>query len=151
MLAIGKTWMAKKEVVDEAGRDWFVVDADGHIVGRLATQIATILMGKHKPTYTPHVDTGDFVVVINASKIRVTGTRLVDKKYYSHSLHNGGLRTVALNELLVKDPERVIRQAVWGMIPKGPLGRKMIKKLKVYGGIRHDNASQNPQPMQVAL
>jgi len=133
-----------------ASQKWHLVDAEGQTLGRLASQIAKVVMGKHKPTYTPHVDTGDFVVVINASKIKVTGTRLVDKKYYSHSLHNGGLRTVSLNELLVKDPERVIRQAVWGMIPKGPLGRKMIKKLKVYGGTKHDNLAQNPQPMQVA-
>jgi large subunit ribosomal protein L13 len=133
-----------------ASQKWHLIDAEGQTLGRLASQIAKVVMGKHKPTYTPHVDTGDFVVVINASKIKVTGTRLVDKKYYSHSLHNGGLRTVPLNELLVKDPERVIRQAVWGMIPKGPLGRKMIKKLKVYGGTKHDNLAQNPQPMQVA-
>jgi large subunit ribosomal protein L13 len=134
-----------------ASQKWHLIDAEGQTLGRLASQIAKVVMGKHKPTYTPHVDTGDFVVVINASKIKVTGTRLVDKKYYSHSLHNGGLRTVPLNELLVKDPERVIRQAVWGMIPKGPLGRKMIKKLKVYGGAKHDNLAQNPQPMQVAI
>jgi large subunit ribosomal protein L13 len=133
-----------------AAQKWHLVDAEGQTLGRLASQIAKVVMGKHKPTYTPHVDTGDFVVVINASKIKVTGTRLVDKKYYSHSLHNGGLRTVPLNELLVKDPERVIRQAVWGMIPKGPLGRKMIKKLKVYGGAQHENSAQNPQPMQIS-
>lgn len=144
-----KTYMAKPAEA-RASQKWHLVDAEGQTLGRLASQIAKVVMGKHKPTYTPHVDTGDFVVVINASKIKVTGTRLVDKKYYSHSLHNGGLRTVPLNELLVKDPERVIRQAVWGMIPKGPLGRKMIKKLKVYGGTKHDNLAQNPQPMQVA-
>jgi len=143
-----KTFSAKPH---EVRHDWYLVDASDKILGRLAAEIARRLRGKHKAEYTPHVDTGDFVVVINASKIKVTGTRMSDKEYYSHSLHNGGLRTMVLNELLVKDPERVIRQAVWGMIPKGPLGRKMIKKLKVYGGAKHDNVAQNPQPMQVAL
>ena len=144
-----KTYMAKP-VEARANQEWHVIDAEGKTLGRLASQIAKVVMGKHKPTYTPHVDTGDFVIVLNASKIRVTGTRLTDKKYYNHSLHHGGLRTVALNELLEKKPERIIRQAVWGMIPKGPLGRKMIKKLKVYGGDKHEHAAQNPKPMEIA-
>jgi large subunit ribosomal protein L13 len=106
-------------------------------------------MGKHKGTYTPHVDTGDYVVVINASKIRVTGTRMTTKNYYSHSLYIGGLRTVPLNELLKTKPERVIRNAVWGMIPKGRLGHKMIKKLKVYGDDKHEHVAQAPTPLEL--
>ena len=144
-----KTYMAKPE---EARKDqrWHIVDAEGKTLGRLASQIAKVIMGKHKATYTPHVDTGDFVVVINAAKIRVTGTRIADKKYYSHSLYNGGLRTVVLGDLLKSKPERVIRDAVWGMIPKGRLGHKMIKKLKVYGGADHEHVAQRPQPMEIA-
>jgi large subunit ribosomal protein L13 len=144
-----KTYMAKP-VEARAAQEWHVVDAEGKTLGRLASQIARVVMGKHKATYTPHVDTGDFVIVLNASKVKVTGTRLTDKKYYSHSLHHSGLRTVALNEVLETNPERVIRQAVWGMIPKGRLGRKMIKKLKVYGGDKHEHAAQNPKPMEIA-
>jgi large subunit ribosomal protein L13 len=144
-----KSYMAKPTEA-RTSQKWHVVDAEGQTLGRLASQIAKVIMGKHKATYTPHVDTGDYVVVINAAKIKVTGTRLTDKKYYSHSLYNGGLRTVALSEVLEKKPERAIRNAVWGMIPKGRLGHKMIKKLKVYGDDKHEHAAQHPQPMQIS-
>jgi large subunit ribosomal protein L13 len=144
-----KSYMAKPAEA-RADQKWHIVDAEGKTLGRLASQIAKVIMGKHKPTYTPHVDTGDFVIVINAAKIRVTGMRMSEKKYYSHSLYNGGLRTVVLNELLKVKPERVIRDAVWGMIPKGRLGHRMIKKLKVYGGDKHDHAAQAPKPMEIA-
>lgn len=143
-----KSYMAKPAEA-RASQQWHVVDAEGKTLGRLASQVAKVIMGKHKATYTPHVDTGDYVVVINASKIKVTGMRMTEKKYYSHSLYNGGLRTVPLHEVLAKKPERAIRQAVWGMIPKGRLGRKMIKKLKVYGGATHEHAAQHPKPMAV--
>jgi large subunit ribosomal protein L13 len=143
-----RTYMAKPAEA-RAAQQWHVVDAEGKTLGRLSSQIAKIIMGKHKATYTPHVDTGDFVVVINASKIKVTGTRLTDKMYYSHSLYVGGLRSVPLSEVLEKKPERAIRSAVWGMIPKGRLGHKMIKKLKVYGGATHEHAAQNPKPLHI--
>lgn len=143
-----KTFMAKPTEA-RANQKWHLVDAEGKTLGRLASQIARIIMGKHKGTYTPHVDTGDYVVVINASKIRVTGTRMTTKNYYSHSLYIGGLRTVPLNELLKTKPERVIRNAVWGMIPKGRLGHKMIKKLKVYGDDKHEHVAQAPTPLEL--
>lgn len=143
-----KTYMAKPTEA-RANQKWHLVDAEGKTLGRLASQIARIIMGKHKGTYTPHVDTGDYVVVINASKIRVTGTRMTTKNYYSHSLYIGGLRTVPLNELLKTKPERVIRNAVWGMIPKGRLGHKMIKKLKVYGDDKHEHVAQAPTPLEL--
>ncbi len=143
-----KTYMAKPTEA-RATQKWHLVDAEGKTLGRLASQIARIIMGKHKGTYTPHVDSGDFVVVINASKIRVTGSRMTTKNYYSHSLYIGGLRTVPLNELLKTKPERVIRNAVWGMIPKGRLGHKMIKKLKVYGDDKHEHVAQAPTPLEL--
>ncbi len=143
-----KTYMAKPTEA-RATQKWHLVDAEGKTLGRLASQIARIIMGKHKGTYTPHVDTGDYVVVINASKIRVTGSRMTTKNYYSHSLYIGGLRTVPLNELLKTKPERVIRNAVWGMIPKGRLGHKMIKKLKVYGDDKHEHVAQAPTPLEL--
>jgi large subunit ribosomal protein L13 len=143
-----KTYMAKPEEA-RADQKWHVVDAEGQTLGRLSTQIAKIIMGKHKATWTPHVDTGDFVVVINAAKVKVTGNRMTEKFYHSHSLHNGGLTSINLRDLLAKKPERVIRDAVWGMIPKGRLGHKMIKKLKVYGGAAHDHAAQRPQPLEI--
>ena len=143
-----KTYMAKPTEA-RANQKWHLVDAEGKTLGRLASQIAQIIMGKHKSTYTPHVDTGDYVVVINAAKIRVTGSRMTTKNYYSHSLYIGGLRTVPLNELLKTKPERVIRNAVWGMIPKGRLGHKMIKKLKVYGDDKHEHVAQAPTPLEL--
>ena len=143
-----KTYVAKAAEA-AAGQAWHVVDADGKTLGRLATSIAQVIIGKHKPTYTPNVDTGDFVVVVNAQKIRVTGNRLTEKFYARHSLYNGGVRSDILRDLLARDPEKVIRSAVWGMIPHGRLGRQMIKKLKVYGGAEHPHAAQKPAAMSV--
>lgn len=143
-----KTYVAKAAEARES-QAWHVVDAEGKTLGRLATSIAKVIIGKHKPTYTPHVDTGDYVVVVNASKLRVTGNRLTEKFYARHSLFHGGFRADILRDLLVRNPEKVIKSAVWGMIPHGRLGREMIKKLKVYGGSDHPHAAQNPEPMTV--
>ena len=131
-------------------RDWFVVDATGQTLGRLATQIADALRGKRKPTYTPHVDTGDFVVVVNAEKISVTGNKRQDKRYYRHSGYPGGLRSRSLEEMLARRPEEVIRLAVKGMLPRNRLARKQLTKLKVYAGPEHPHAAQKPQPMEIA-
>ncbi len=139
------TVFAKK---NEIQKKWYIVDADGAILGRLATKIATYLMGKHKAIYTPNVDTGDYVVVINADKVRLTGKKLTKKIYYWHSMYRGGLKAQSAKELLGKSPERVIREAVWGMLPKGRLGRQMIKKLKIYRGPEHLHTAQKPLPMK---
>ncbi|MFN3704874.1 MAG: 50S ribosomal protein L13 [Thermoflexales bacterium] len=144
-----RTYSAKPEQA-RASRKWFVVNADGKTLGRLASQIARVIMGKHKPTYTPHVDSGDHVIVINAQKIRVTGNKMIEKKYYRHSSYPGGYKEEKLRDLLQRRPERVIREAVWGMIPHGRLGRRMIKKLKVYGGPEHKHAAQRPEPLELA-
>jgi len=130
-------------------KNWYVVNADGQTLGRLSSKIAKIIIGKHKPLYTPNIDCGDFVVVVNASKIKVTGKRWNDKKYYRHSTYTGGgLKVEALGDLIAAGKaEKVIRAAVWGMIPHGRLGRQMITKLKVYGGSDHPHASQNPKEM----
>lgn len=133
----------------EVERVWHVVDAEGKTLGRLASQIAAILRGKHKPTYNPSVDTGDFVVVVNAEKIHVTGQRLDQKKYYTHSGYQGGLKEKTLRQMLETKPERVIYLAVRGMLPKNVLGRKMIKKLKVYAGPDHPHAAQGPEPLEI--
>jgi large subunit ribosomal protein L13 len=125
--------------------DWLVVDANDQVLGRFATKIAMILMGKNKPIYTPGVDTGDFVIVLNASKITVTGNRLNDKIYYSHSGYPGGLKSISLRDQLKSHPDRVIQSAVWGMLPHNKWGRAMLKKLKVYGGSEHPHAAQNPK------
>lgn len=127
--------------------NWYVVDAKDRILGRLATRIATLLRGKHKPIYTPFMDTGDFVIVVNAEKIAVTGKKLIDKMYYHHSLYPNGLKTEQLGKLLARKPEDIIRKAVWGMLPKGSLGRDMIKKLKVYAGDKHPHQAQLPEKM----
>lgn len=140
-----KTYWTKEEDVE---RKWFVVDADGETLGRLASRIATILRGKHKPIYTPSVDTGDYVIVVNAEKIHTTGRRLDQKKYFSHSGYPGGLKERTLREQLEKKPERVIHQAVKGMLPKNVLGRKMIRKLKVYAGPEHPHEAQQPEPLE---
>jgi len=140
---MGKTYIPKAE---EVARKWWLIDADGQVLGRLATTIARLLRGKDKPEFTPFMDTGDFVVVINAEKIKVTGRKLDDKIYYSHSGYPGGLKARTLRELLARKPEEVIRHAVWGMIPKNRLGRKLIKKLKVYRGPNHPHEAQQPQP-----
>jgi large subunit ribosomal protein L13 len=130
-------------------RDWYVVDAEGQTLGRLATQIADVLRGKRKPTYTPHVDTGDFVVVVNAEKISVTGNKRQDKRYYRHSGYPGGLKSRSLNDMLERRPEEVIRLAVKGMLPRNRLARKQLTKLKVYAGPDHPHAAQQPQPMEL--
>lgn len=131
-------------------REWWIVDADGQTLGRLASRIAEILRGKHKPYYAPHLDCGDFVIVINAEKIHVTGNRLDDKKYYSYSGYPGGLSSMTLREMLKKFPERAIEKAVKGMLPSNsPLGRQMYRKLKVYAGPNHPHAAQNPKPLQI--
>jgi large subunit ribosomal protein L13 len=130
-------------------RDWYVVDAEGQTLGRLATQIADTLRGKRKPEYTPHVDTGDFVVVVNAEKIRVTGKKLTQKLYWRHSGYPGGIKSRTLAEMLDRRPEEVIRKAVKGMLPRNRLARKQLTKLKVYAGAEHPHAAQQPKPMEV--
>ncbi len=130
-------------------RDWYVVDAQGKILGRLATQIADALRGKGKPEYTPHCDTGDFVVVINAEKVRVTGNKIDDKLYYRHSGYPGGIRSRRLGEMLERQPEEVIRKAVKGMLPRNRLGRRQLRKLKIYAGPEHPHEAQKPKQMEV--
>ena len=141
-----KSFMASSVDVDAK---WHLVDAKGQILGRLATKIATVLMGKHKPTYTRHVDTGDFVVVVNAEKIAVTGRKLKDKIYYSASGYPGGLKTIPLEKLLRKKPTEPLRLAVRRMLPKTKLGSQMLKKLKLYAGPEHPHAAQNPEPLEL--
>ena len=142
-----KTYVATAE---NRQRDWWVVDAEGKTLGRLATQIADALRGKRKPEYTPHVDTGDFVIVVNAAKIAVTGKKRTDKIYYRHSGYPGGIRSRTLNEMLDRRPEEVIRKAVKGMLPRNRLAREQINKLKVYAGPEHPHQAQQPKPMEVA-
>lgn len=137
-----KTYALKK---DEIRRDWWVVDADGQTLGRLATRIATLLRGKHKPTFSTHLDNGDFVIVVNAGKIKVTGKKLDQKKYYSYSLYPGGLRTVVLRDQLAKHPDRVIRAAVKGMLPDNRMSHQLMGKLKVYANADHPHGAQNPK------
>ncbi|MEJ2732731.1 MAG: 50S ribosomal protein L13 [Anaerolineae bacterium] len=133
----------------EIEREWYVVDAEGQTLGRLASRVAPILKGKHKPTYTPYLDCGDFVIIINAEKIRVTGRKLDQVFYHHHSGYPGGLRSVSLREQLGKHPERVLQAAVRGMLPKNKLGRRMIKKLKVYAGDAHPHQAQQPKPLEL--
>ncbi len=137
-----RTFIPKKDEVD---KKWWLVDADGKVLGRLATEVATLLRGKKKPQFVNHMDTGDFVVIINAEKIKITGRKLDQKVYYSHSMYPGGLKQENLKDLLERNPEEVIRKAVWGMIPKNKLGRSVFKKLKVYRGSEHPHKAQNPQ------
>lgn len=141
-----KTFSAKP---DDVKRDWYVVDAAGKTLGRLATEIATRLRGKHKPEYTPHVDTGDYIVVVNAEKVAVTGNKMSDKKYYSHTGFPGGIKEITFEKLIDKAPERAIESAVRGMLPHNPLGRAMFRKLKVYAGGAHPHAAQQPQPLNI--
>ncbi|MBA6412980.1 50S ribosomal protein L13 [Parahaliea sp. F7430] len=141
-----KTFSAKAE---EVSRDWFVVDASDKTLGRLASEIAHRLRGKHKPEYTPHVDTGDYIVVINAEKIRVTGAKATDKMYHHHTGYPGGLKSMSFEKLIEKAPERVLQGAVKGMLPRNPLGRAMFKKLKVYAGTEHPHAAQQPQELNI--
>jgi len=141
-----KTFSAKPA---EVRRDWYVVDAAGKTLGRLATELARRLRGKHKPEYTPHVDTGDYIVVINAEKIRVTGNKLNDKVYYHHTGYIGNMKSINLGKQLQKAPTRVIETAVKGMLPKNPLGRAMFRKLKVYAGAEHKHTAQQPKPLDI--
>ncbi len=141
-----KTFSAK---AGEINHDWFVVDAADKTLGRLASEIAHRLRGKHKPEYTPHTDTGDYIVVINAEKIRVTGNKTKDKMYHHHTGYPGGIKSISFEKLIVKAPERVIQGAVKGMLPRNPLGRAMFKKLKVYAGTEHPHAAQQPQVLNV--
>ena len=139
-----KTIFAKSETVK---RDWYVIDATDKALGRLATEIATRLRGKHKPEYTPNVDTGDYIVVVNAEKVKATGNKLKDKVYYRHTEYPGGIRSQTLEEMLAKHPERAIEKAVKGMLPKGPLGYAQFRKLKVYAGAEHPHTAQQPKAL----
>ena len=130
-------------------RKWYVVDAEGQTLGRLASEVANVLRGKNKPTYTPHIDTGDYVIVVNAEKIQVTGKKLAQKIYYHHSEYVGGMKEATLREMMQKKPEFVITHAVKGMLPKGPLGRQMLKKLHVYAGPEHNHAAQKPETLDI--
>ena len=141
-----KTYSAK---AGEVNRDWFVVDAADKTLGRLASEIAHRLRGKHKPEYTPHVDTGDYIVVINAEKVKVTGAKATDKMYHHHTGYPGGLKSISFEKLIDKAPERVLQRAVKGMLPRNPLGRAMFKKLKVYAGGEHPHAAQQPQALNI--
>jgi large subunit ribosomal protein L13 len=141
-----KTFSAKPGQVEQ---NWLLIDADGLTLGRMATAIATRLRGKHKPEFTPHVDTGDYIVVINADKVQVTGNKATDKMYHAHSGYPGGLKSQTFNELQERAPEKVIKLAVKGMLPRTPLGRAMFKKLKVYAGAEHPHGAQQPQPIEI--
>ncbi|MBQ3601376.1 MAG: 50S ribosomal protein L13 [Lachnospiraceae bacterium] len=141
-----KSFMASPATIE---RKWYVVDAADQTLGRLTSEIAKILRGKNKPTYTPHIDTGDYVIVINADKIKVTGKKLDQKVYYHHSDYVGGMKETTLKEMLAKKPENVITLAVKGMLPKGPLGRSMLKKLHVYAGPEHEHAAQKPEVLEI--
>ncbi len=143
---IQKTYATTPAVIE---RRWWVVDAQGMTLGRLASKVAPILRGKHKPYFTPHLDTGDYVIIINADKIHVTGKRLDQKKYYRHSGYPGGLKSMTLRELMDKFPTRALKFAIKGMLPKGPLGRKMFTKLKVYAGAEHPHQAQQPQILEL--
>jgi len=141
-----KTFSAKAQTTTH---DWYVVDAKDKTLGRLATEVARRLRGKHKPEYTPHVDTGDYIVIVNAEHIKVTGNKAVNKTYYSHSGYPGGIKEINFTKLLAKFPERIIEKAVKGMLPKNPLGRAMYRKLKVYKGAQHPHAAQQPQLLAI--
>lgn len=141
-----KTFSAKPESVQ---RDWFIIDAEGKTLGRMATEVARRLRGKHKPEYTPHVDTGDYIVIINADKVTVTGNKANDKMYYRHSGYPGGIKEINFADLQARKPEMIIEKAVKGMLPKGPLGRAMFRKLKVYAGAEHKHAAQQPQVLDI--
>lgn len=141
-----KTFSAKPESIQ---RDWYVVDAEGKTLGRLATEVASRLRGKHKPEYTPHVDTGDYIVVVNADKVAVTGNKAESKIYYSHTEYPGGIKDISFQDLIKKAPQRVIQSAVKGMLPRGPLGREMFRKLKIYAGSEHPHAAQQPQTLDL--
>ena len=137
-----KSYMANPAKIE---RKWYVVDADGQVLGRMAAQVASVLRGKNKPEFTPHEDVGDYVIIVNAEKVKVTGRKLDQKIYYHHSEYVGGMKETTLKEMLAKHPERVVELAVQGMLPKGPLGREMLKKLHVYTGAEHPHAAQKPE------
>lgn len=139
-----KSFMASPSTVE---RKWYVVDAEGKTLGRLASEVANVLRGKNKPTYTPHIDTGDYVIVVNAEKVKVTGKKLDQKIYYHHSDYVGGMKETTLREMLAKKPEKVVELAVKGMLPKGPLGREMYTKLFVYAGPEHKHQAQKPEAL----
>ena len=139
-----KTYMAKGETVE---RNWYVVDAEDMILGRLSSQVAAILRGKHKPTYTPHVDTGDHVIIVNADKVILTGKKLDQKKYYHHTGYPGGLKEISYRHLLETKPEFAVYESIRRMMPKGPLGRQMLKKVRIYAGPTHNNAAQKPETL----
>ena len=141
-----KTYTAKPETVE---RDWFIVDAENKTLGRLSTEIARRLRGKHKPEYTPHVDTGDYIIVINAEKVYVSGNKRTDKMYHHHTGYPGGLKSISFDKLIEKAPERVIESAVKGMLPKNPLGRAMYQKMKVYAGSEHPHTAQQPKTLDI--
>ena len=142
-----KTYTAKPSDIQ---RDWYVIDATGLVLGRLASELARRLRGKHKPEYTPHMDTGDYIVVVNAQAVAVTGKKVTDKMYYRHSGYPGGIREMAFKDVIARHPERVIQLAVKGMLPKGPLGRQMLRKLKVYAGDAHPHEAQQPKDLKIA-
>lgn len=141
-----KTYSAKPA---DLKRDWFVVDAENKVLGRLATEVARRLKGKHKPEYTPHIDTGDNIIVINADKVRVTGNKKTDKQYYRHTGYPGGLKSMSFEKLQAHKPEQIIELAIKGMLPKNPLGREMYRKLKVYAGSEHPHAAQQPKQLEI--
>jgi large subunit ribosomal protein L13 len=141
-----KTYSVK---AGEIERDWYVVDASDKVLGRLASEIAHRLRGKHKAQYTPHMDTGDYIVVVNAEKVRVTGNKTQDKLYHRHTGYIGGLKTINFEKLIAKSPETIIVRAVKGMLPKGPLGRQMLRKLKIYAGAEHRHVAQQPIPLEL--
>ena len=141
-----KTFMANAQTVE---RKWYVVDAEGMVLGRLASQVAAILRGKHKPIFTPHVDTGDYVIIINADKVVLTGKKLEQKKYYHHSGYVGGLKEISYKTLLQKKPEFAVYEAIRLMMPKGPLGRQMLKKVKIYRGSEHNHVAQQPEVLEL--
>ena len=140
-------WLTKE--AGEAQREWYIVDMQGQTLGRAASKIASVLRGKHKPTYSPNVDMGDFVIVINAGGSKLTGNKMDGKIYYKHTLYPGGLKTRTAKQVIADDPARAIRDAVWGMLPKGPLGRRIIKKLTIYSGAAHDHSAQKPRPLTI--
>jgi large subunit ribosomal protein L13 len=145
---VQKTYYPKAEDIQ---RDWVVVDANDQTLGRLATQISTVMLGKHKPGFTPGVEMGDYVIVLNAAHIKVTGKKMDDKMYYRHSGYPGGLKSINLRDLLAKNPERVIERAVWGMLPHNRMGRHLMRTLRVFAGPDHPHAAQNPKPIEEVL
>lgn len=146
LFPVNTTYLAKPE---EVQRKWYVIDAKGKTLGRLASQVAKILRGKHKPIYTPSVDTGDYVIIVNAEKVTVTGQKVRKKIYYRHSLYPGGIKAMTFGQMIATRPERVLEKAIWGMLPHNRLGRKMFKKLKVYAGPEHPHAAQKPEVLEI--